>query len=397
MVDIDSKVSGGPVIVALGPGSPGDLLVDRGQSIAKAAGLELVCLTIDDGGILTDEAQARLAQFHAAARACGGTIAHAPGIDIAGAIVDYAETHGASVVVVGGGAKWRRDAVASRIGDDNRSFALDVAYPAGLPNPPPKHGKALSISGPATHYLAAFLVIAGVTLVDLALASYVGYWAAAILYLAAISLMALKVEPGPVLFAAILSALAWDYLFIPPRHAFTIDRPEDDLMLALYLLVSIASGIMTSRLRASERLLRGQAAELSRLNALATCLAGIEDGETAVARGIASIRQAIDCEAIVILKGEDGKLKRQPEQGWTALDSEARSAAMSCFEEGVAAGKYTKRFPKSEWHFVPIDSSRGALGVAGVRRPLEADWDEEFETRLGSTVSTMAIALARFM
>jgi two-component system, OmpR family, sensor histidine kinase KdpD len=386
----------GPVIVALGPGAYGEILVARAKSIAEEARRELTCLTVDDGGLLSGEARDRLTAYHDLARSKGAMVMRIPGIDVAGAVADYAEAQDSPTVVVGGGASISsRKSVAARLAKARRGFAVVAVCPPERGSPRDKAERHFPASGSLAHYLAAMLMVGCVTAANLFLASYAGYWAAAILYLAAISLGALWLESGPILLAAIASALAWDFLFIPPRFTLTIDRPEDDLMLALYVVVSLSSGLMTARLRSSERLLREREGELSRINALALSLAGAMSEKSIIARGIASLKGAIDCEAIAILSGGDGRLKSQPEDGWTALDAAARSAAKQCFEEGEVTGRYTRAFPDSEWHFAVIDSPQRRLGVIGLRRPHDADWDEFLETYLRTIVSTMAMALAR--
>ncbi len=50
----------------------------------------------------------------------------------------------------------------------------------------------------------------------------VGYRAVALVLLLAVSLLALFIGRGPMLVAAALSALMWDFLFIPPRFTLTI-------------------------------------------------------------------------------------------------------------------------------------------------------------------------------
>ena len=251
------------------------------------------------------------------------------------------------------------------------------------------------MGGSASSYFAALLMVAAVTLVGLALASYAGYWSAAILYLAAISLGALRLEPGPVLFSALVSAFAWDYLFIPPRFAMTISRPEDAFMLGLYLVVSLSSGLMTSRLRASERLLRGEEARLSRVDALAISLAGASSLHSILDRGLSALRDELDCKATALLKGGDGALKTEPESGWEALDSSARSAADRSFREGIPAGRFTRVESASEWRFAALESQKERLGVIGVRLAHEADWDESAEACLNTYASIIAIALSR--
>jgi len=248
---------------------------------------------------------------------------------------------------------------------------------------------------PASQYYAAFLLVGLVTMLDLALASYAGYWSAAILYLAAISLSAVWLGSGPVIFAAVLSAATWDYFFIPPRFTFTISRTEDVLMLALYLFVSICSGLATSRLRASERLLRDRGEQLSAIGSLAGSLVAAGSVAEILSLGLDAIRRTGACEAIAIL-GEDGtRLKTRPEDGWEPLDGYAREAAARCFEDGSPTGRFTPIVSSSEWYFLPLDSPKGRLGVIGARPAHDADRDGASLSRIAALTSTVALALSR--
>ena len=72
-------------------------------------------------------------------------------------------------------------------------------------------------------------------------------------YLLAVIVLSLRVGPGPVFVAGVLSALVWDYLFIPPIFTFAIGRFEDGLMFGTYFVVALISGQLTARVRAQER------------------------------------------------------------------------------------------------------------------------------------------------
>ncbi len=55
---------------------------------------------------------------------------------------------------------------------------------------------------------------------------------------------------GPVLVVAALSAVSWNFLFIPPLFTLHIAKFEDALMFATYFIVAITVGTLTNRLRA---------------------------------------------------------------------------------------------------------------------------------------------------
>jgi two-component system sensor histidine kinase KdpD len=392
--DADGKA--GTVLAAIGPGEEGAALIEAAAAIAKGEGRALECLTVDEGSPLSPEAAERLAANKEAARSAGASVRSVPGVDVATAILSRAREEGVSTLVVGGarrGGKGSR--VARKLSAAKRDFALLVVEPPQGPSSGKARARRLASDDSAAHYLAALAMVALVTLANLALASYAGYWAAAILYLAAISIGALWLGFGPILLAALLSAAAWDFLFIPPRLTITIDRAEDVLMLALYVFVSVCSGLATSRLRSSERLLRAQQAKLSKMCDLALSLAGAESQAEILAKGLASIEEASACKAIAILREGETRLKHEAESGWEPLDESARAAAAACFEEGRSAGRFTGTQKASEWLFLPLDSPKGRLGVVGLRSAHDADWDEGAEAYARAAVSTIALALAR--
>ena len=65
-----------------------------------------------------------------------------------------------------------------------------------------------------------------------------GYLSVGLFFLLAVIVLSLRVGPGPVLVAGVVSALTWDFLFIPPLFTFAIARFEDGLMFFTYFVVA---------------------------------------------------------------------------------------------------------------------------------------------------------------
>jgi two-component system, OmpR family, sensor histidine kinase KdpD len=102
------------------------------------------------------------------------------------------------------------------------------------------------------------VMIAIVAIVAVALACFpftlaIGYRSVALILLLAVSIMATRMELLPVLVAAFLSALIWDYFFIPPQFTFQIGSTEDMLMMTMYFIVASLNGIINYRLRQLEK------------------------------------------------------------------------------------------------------------------------------------------------
>jgi two-component system sensor histidine kinase KdpD len=78
-----------------------------------------------------------------------------------------------------------------------------------------------------------------------------GYQAIALVYLLAVVLLALFIGRGPILFGAALTALGWNFFFVPPRYSFHIAGTYDKMMLVMYFFVAVTIAELTTRLRAS--------------------------------------------------------------------------------------------------------------------------------------------------
>jgi two-component system sensor histidine kinase KdpD len=69
------------------------------------------------------------------------------------------------------------------------------------------------------------------------------------IYLLAIIALSFRVGRLPVLFAAVVSAAAWDYFFMTPRLSFAILRADDVLLVGTYFVVALIAGQLTSYTR----------------------------------------------------------------------------------------------------------------------------------------------------
>lgn len=68
-----------------------------------------------------------------------------------------------------------------------------------------------------------------------------------------VSLIAMRFDVKPVMVAAILSALVWNFFFIPPKFTFAIKSAEDLLMFLMYFLVALVNAVLTTKIRRMEK------------------------------------------------------------------------------------------------------------------------------------------------
>ncbi len=106
------------------------------------------------------------------------------------------------------------------------------------------------------HYFYSILIVLSVAALCYPFAEWIGYHSVALILLLTISILAMRFSLYPVLVAAILSALIWDFFFIPPYFTLTIGSQEDGLLFIMYFVVALLSGIFNYKLRQFELITR---------------------------------------------------------------------------------------------------------------------------------------------
>ena len=101
-------------------------------------------------------------------------------------------------------------------------------------------------------YLFVSLVTTAVTALCLAIPQ-LSIESDGLLYLLAIILMSLKVGRWPMLVAAVLSAVIWEYIFVEPRWAFALNSVQDILMVCIYVVVALVAGQFADRIRSQAK------------------------------------------------------------------------------------------------------------------------------------------------
>lgn len=67
-----------------------------------------------------------------------------------------------------------------------------------------------------------------------------------------VSLNAIMFDIYPVLLSALLSALIWNFFFIPPILTFHIGTPEDGLMFLMYFVIASINAVLSHNIREAE-------------------------------------------------------------------------------------------------------------------------------------------------
>ncbi|MEJ7647041.1 MAG: ATP-binding protein [Chryseolinea sp.] len=99
-------------------------------------------------------------------------------------------------------------------------------------------------------------VVVAISLLGLSLHNIIGYRVVAFMLMVGVSILAMFFDIIPVLVAATLSALIWDFFFIPPRYTLTVGTPEDRSLLVMYFLIALINAVLTNKIRKMEKAIK---------------------------------------------------------------------------------------------------------------------------------------------
>ena len=214
------------------------------------------------------------------------------------------------------------------------------------------------------HYLVVILVVAAVSAICFLLKDIIGYRLVSFILLFVVSILALFFGTGPILLASTLSAVIWDYFFIPPSFTLHIGETEDTLLLVMFFVVALLNGILTSRIRRQELNARKREERTLALYQLSKELLTATGLPEVVLVAEKYFKQYFDINRTVFL-GETGGLLNAASlsDDEQTVTEEDKKIALWVFENSIKAGRNTENFSSSSGTFYPLKGSQKCLGV----------------------------------
>ena len=105
-------------------------------------------------------------------------------------------------------------------------------------------------------YFISIALVCSVAALCYPFTGLMGYRAVALSLVLTVSVLAMRLSLYPVLLAAVLSALIWDFFFIPPRFTLSVSSAEDAFLLVMYFIVALLNGLFNYKLREFEQVAR---------------------------------------------------------------------------------------------------------------------------------------------
>ena len=252
-----------------------------------------------------------------------------------------------------------------------------------------------SAGGRARAYAEAALMVAGSTLVGLAIAPRWGNSPVDLLYLPAVLGAAILGGLAPALLAALASALAYNFFFTAPQGTFRIDSPVDIVTVIVLLIVALVTSQLAASVRRQAQVAAGHAARNATIAGLArrmlSCTSEREIAEVATVQ----LAALFDCNA-VLLTGRPQPSSVASAPAPAILTPSDIAAVALTLETGEPAGRGVARVDPAAWQFHAVSSETRVLAAIGLARDDGASpVAEEQESLLNSLLDQVALALER--
>jgi len=367
--------SGQRLLVGISPSPNTVKLIRWARRTAYTMDASWVAVYVEHSHRLTSAARDRLASNIKLARELGAEIVMTADEDIVTGILRVAREQNVTQVLMGKTS--RRLPFSASLLDKliERSGELDIYVVGGDESAPTSRRLRLpDVQSGIYQYLVATGVVLAVALALYPIRSTLGYQTVSLLLLLTVVMLPLKLGVGPVLVAAALSAIVWDFFFIPPQFTFTIRLPQDVLMFSLYFVVATVTGVLTARIRAREKAVRTRERHASALYGLTKDLSIARSQDDVVRAAIDNIRKYFGAEAVALLSQADGDIftAAHPASTFTADQKDFGVAAWVYWNE-KKAGRFTDTLPSARATYFPLSGPRYPLGVVGVHLPAD-EW-----------------------
>ncbi|MFH1119679.1 MAG: sensor histidine kinase KdpD [Bacteroidota bacterium] len=388
--------SGLHLLVAIDYSPNSTRLLRWAKNLSYSMGAVIQALYVETLHKLTPREREQLDRNIKLARQLGIKFRIITNIDVVKAIVEFAQKENVTHIIVG---KPRIRTLQSmlRLGNFvNRlirySGNIDVYILGADSKAKDKYRKKVSIPAFTSNirqYLIVSLIIALSSIAFYLIQDIVGYQVVSFGLLFLVSILAIFYGTGPILLAASLSALIWDFFFIPPHFTLHIEHPEDMLMLVMFFIIALLNGILTSRVRRQEKKIRVREERTHALYQLTRDLSAAS-GIIEVSK-IADryIKKYFNLECAILLKNDSNLLDNQVhmEAGIKLTENEFSIAAW-VYKHSSKAGNFTDTLPSTAFTFYPLTGSNENMGVIAVEhKQILTQGEEQFWEAFISQIS----------
>ncbi|MCX5785755.1 MAG: sensor histidine kinase KdpD [Elusimicrobia bacterium] len=363
-----SKYSREKLLVAVSHSPHSRRLIRAARKMAFSAEADWIALHVDTGVALVQEDKNRLSENIEFARGLGAAIITTTDADLVSAIARVGKQHGVTKILIGR----PRRTLFSKLSPSllgrlltETDIDIHVLHDEQLPA-----GSKRIFYLPFSHvagkrpYQSALVLIGAITVIGALLAPAVSYQSIGFLYLLAVLAAGAFLTVGPILFSSVLSAMVWNFFFIPPKYTLGITRTEDALMCLTYLLVAAITGLLSHRIMRNQQLLRTKEKSSDAMLDIMAQFAFQSNRKECLQTVMNKMRGFFDAsfEVVFVKGGHDYDITTAAPVRWLS-DAREWAIAKWVLDNGKEAGWSTDTLSSSQALYIPLIAHGKVTGV----------------------------------
>jgi len=295
------------------------------------------------------------------AQKLGGRVVWIKGDDVAEEIARYAKSHNVTKIVMG---KPRRFGLFPTLAQKImvRTRDIDVFLFSGKSEQPIPE-KKLGLISPLNYVISSVAVILG-SLFGFLLRDILGQINLLFLMLLPVVLIAIFMGRGPSIFAAILSVLIFDFLFIQPYFTFAVSDVRYFLSYLMFIAFAFVISNLASRLQYKVWQLQQSESRTTTLYELSQDLVAAQSIEQVLHMMIRQTGQIFPCDMAIFLPG-NGEVSVGASTDRFRINQKELGIATWVWQNGERAGMGTDTLPEAWAYYLPMKTTDTVKGVAG--------------------------------
>lgn len=355
------------LLVAVGPSPFSAYLIKWTKKTAFNMNTEWVVVNIENSKSLSKEQKRTLNENINLARQLGAKIVTISDDDIVKGIIRTAKTQNVSQIVIGKPLffsieNFFQKSITNRLIKESGDIDVYVVSQPGIKEKVKfKRTRKLDFKSLINEFSLILPSLFFITLTGYILEDVISQWGLSLIFLSHIIYISAYYSKIASMTVSILSALVWNYIFIPPRFTFIISKTEDIMVYLVFFIVAIVTSNLSSKLHEKEKFLKKRERRLELLYELSQEIVNNPDFERVMFKLAKYIGNYFNSEAMLfIYDGEQETCNIYPNRD---LDINEQEITSWVINNGIAAGKGTDTFSDSEYHFYPINSTNRIEGV----------------------------------
>jgi two-component system sensor histidine kinase KdpD len=331
----------------------------------------------------------------------GGEAVTLTGRNVAERIVEFARQRKVTRIIVGKPTRSLGESLLSRNPVDQLvriSGEIDVYVIAGEPGEQREAAYVIRPERvPLSDYGAAVLYLILATLACFAMYPYFHLENLIMVYLLGVMLTATGCGRGPAILSSLLSVLAFDFFFVPPRFSLTVADAQYIVTFVVMCLVGLVISHLAAGMRQQATLARLQERQAAAMHGLSRQLAVTRGVEQILQVAVRYLSEIFDGEVLAMLPDEQSKLRVAAGDVSSVIQKDIVSqmnVARSAYDSGRIAGWGTGSSPATEVLYVPLRTADSTAGILALR-PGDPERFQlrEQSTLLESLAKQVALAL----